>query len=235
MWITIGMMTLLVVFVRAGVWQLDRAGEKADLETRFAANSIPDPETRLVDDAGAEEARYKVFEIAGQYDPARQILLDNVTSGGQNGYQILTPFITSEKTVMVNRGWVKADPDRSRLPDVEVDAEPRVIIGRLNRFPLPGMRLDPADTSQDAWPRRLLFPTREQIADNLGYAVANYQLLLDPLADDGYLREWKAVEIGPERNIGYAVQWFGLAALTLCIYFWLGWRWRKNLQKVKST
>jgi surfeit locus 1 family protein len=225
------MMALLVVFARAGIWQLERAGEKEDLQARFAASNVVDPETMLVANAAASEARFRKFEISGHYDSARQILLDNMTAGGQNGYHVLTPFVTADKTVMVNRGWVKADPDRSRLPDVGVDIDPRTITGRLNRFPLPGIRLEAADTSQDNWPRRLLFPTGEQIAANLGYDIAAYQLLLDPQAVDGYLREWKAVEIGPERNLGYAVQWFALAALTVCIYLWLGWRYRNSLRK----
>ena len=41
---------------------------------------------------------------------------------------------------------------------------------------------------------------------------------LDPDQEDGFVRDWKPLRSGPERNVGYAVQWFGLAAALLVIY-----------------
>jgi len=43
-------------------------------------------------------------------------------------------------------------------------------------------------------------------------------LLLDSEQQDGYVRDWNTLPFGPERNVGYAVQWFGLAVALLIIY-----------------
>jgi len=43
-------------------------------------------------------------------------------------------------------------------------------------------------------------------------------ILLDPKEPDGYARNWEAPGFPPMRHIGYAVQWFALAAALLVIY-----------------
>jgi surfeit locus 1 family protein len=44
-------------------------------------------------------------------------------------------------------------------------------------------------------------------------------LLLDAGAPDGFEREWRpAMRFGPERHLGYAIQWFALA-LALTVIF----------------
>jgi surfeit locus 1 family protein len=42
--------------------------------------------------------------------------------------------------------------------------------------------------------------------------------LLDPAEPDGYARHWAPPGFPPIRHIGYAVQWFALAAALLVIY-----------------
>jgi cytochrome oxidase assembly protein ShyY1 len=36
-------------------------------------------------------------------------------------------------------------------------------------------------------------------------------VLLDADAPDGYVRDWQAPTLGPERHVAYAGQWFALA------------------------
>ena len=49
-------------------------------------------------------------------------------------------------------------------------------------------------------------------------SIASLLLLLEPGQPDGYERDWQPMVFGPERNVGYAVQWFGLAAALTIIY-----------------
>jgi cytochrome oxidase assembly protein ShyY1 len=41
--------------------------------------------------------------------------------------------------------------------------------------------------------------------------VFDYQLLLDAGMPDGFVREWRAPGVAPERHLGYAGQWWALA------------------------
>lgn len=213
----------------AGVWQLHRMTEKRHLEASFAAGASigngagKGPLDRLVPDADAATLRYRVLEVEGRYDPTHQILLDNMTDQGRPGYEVLTPLHTADGIVLVNRGWVPADGDRRRLPDVAVGDGPRTVRGRLDRLPRPGLVLGPDAAPADGpWPRRLLFPTAAEISALIdprgGVALKSYQLLLDPGAGDGYVRDWHPAGLRAARHLAYAVQWFGLAITAVVIY-----------------
>jgi len=225
------LLILLAVFISAGVWQLGRAGEKYDLRAAFAAGSIVKVLKEPVDDADIMEYRFRLIELSGRYDPDHQILLDNIVANGRNGYQVLTPFSTGDQTVLVNRGWLPADADRTQLPAIDIASSPRTITARINRLPVPGIRLDATGIAATDWPQRLLYPTREQIVAALGTSVPDYQLLLNADQADGYLRDWKAVEVGPKKHYGYAFQWFSFAILALIFYVILNVRWNNQHKK----
>lgn len=205
--------------VAAGSWQLGRAAEKRDLEARFAAGGAGDALQQLVGNEVAAEFRYRTVRVTGRYDPDHQLLLDNMSHARRPGYQVLTPFTTATGTVLVNRGWVPAEGDRRILPDLRVGSDTREVAGRIDWLPRPGIELAAVVPAPDApWPRRLLFPTSEQASAQLGVPLRSYQLLLDPGAPDGYVREWRPGGMGPDRHVAYAVQWFGLALTMIVIH-----------------
>ena len=47
------------------------------------------------------------------------IFLDNSINERQFGYQLITPFVYGNNTILVLRGWVKGSSDRSILPNVD--------------------------------------------------------------------------------------------------------------------
>jgi surfeit locus 1 family protein len=63
----------------------------------------------------------------------------------------------------------------------------------------------------------LSFPDFDDIEAALGEEVHRFQLLLDPAAPEGYVRDWAPPADRADRNLAYAVQWFGLAALAFVI------------------
>jgi surfeit locus 1 family protein len=215
--------------VQAGFWQLDRASEKRALLARFDAGSAAAANPRLVADAQAPALRYERLRLTGRYDSSHQVLLDNLSFKGQPGYQILTPLTTPGGTVLVNRGWVPADGNRTVLPDIQVGGETQDVTGRIDWLPRPGIELTAAAPPTDApWPRRLLFPTSQQISTQLDRPLRDYQLLLDAEAADGYVRDWQPGGMGPDRHVAYAVQWFGLALTVVVIYLVLALKNGRN-------
>lgn len=228
-WATIGLVVACGLFVRAGFWQLDRGVQKRELFSAFDNSLNTGTLNGLVTDFAGESFRYRRIEIAGAYDSEHQILLDNMMHKGRPGYHVLTPLLTSSLTVLVNRGWVPADRDRSVLPGLSVMEEERRITGRLDYLPRAGIKIEPPAPNADApWPRRRLFPSVTEIEEMLGQPLLTYQLLLDDGADDGFIREWRPAVMGPERHVGYAVQWFGLALTLVIIYVVV------NLKKAKQ-
>lgn len=224
-WSVVATLAAAGICMAAGFWQLDRAAEKRALFQAFARGDAAPAAERLPGDGAAPGQRYAPLQLTGRYLPDRQVLLDNMSLGGRPGYQVLTPLQTDDGVVMVNRGWVPADGDRSRLPDIGVDGGVRTLRGRLDLLPRPALVAPPPAVDPGApWPRRALFPTPEALAAETGLPLRRFQLLLDPGQPDGYAREWQPAVMGPERHLGYAVQWFGLAATVVVIFLLLARR-----------
>jgi surfeit locus 1 family protein len=211
----------LAVFVSLGYWQLGRAREKQALFDAFMQGSQD-----TVDASGLgfdELARYQHVRLRGSYDATRQILLDNMPSvTGRPGFRVLTPFERSDGRgwVLVDRGWVPLGATRADLPDVAVGVREREVSGILDVLPIPGMRVGPAATPGSAdWPRVLLFPTEADVESVLGVDVEPRIVLLDAGAPDGFERKWRpALGFGPERHLGYAIQWFAFALVAMVIF-----------------
>jgi surfeit locus 1 family protein len=227
-------LTLLAatVFASLGNWQLGRAREKQALLAEFEAGSR---ETIDANGRGFDElARYQHVRIEGSYDAARQVLIDNMPSpvDGRAGYRVLTPLHRADGRgwVLVDRGWVPLGATREDLPDVAVDGGPRNVSGVLDVLPVPGMRAGPAAAPGDRrWPRVLLFPTAADVESALDAAVESRIVLLDATAADGFERKWRpALGFGPERHLGYALQWFVFALVAAILFVAL------NLRRVNA-
>lgn len=213
----------LPLLLALGHWQLDRAEQKRRLYEDFAAGG---PTTMLqAGSRGLEELRrYAPVRAEGRYLSDRQFLLDNMVEGGQAGYRVLTPLLLDARhAVLVDRGWMARDFGTRTLPALGVSEELRTVTGQLDQLPRPGLEL--ATTAATGWPRVVQFPALDELAAALDLELVPGLLLLDPAAPDGYRRQWRPYDFGPERHVGYAVQWFALAATLVCLY--LFWSFRK--------
>lgn len=211
---TLVLLPALAGLVSLGTWQLRRSAEKRVQDAAFARGG--DAPVALPPTAEGI-ARYLHVRVRGRYLADRQFLLDNSTQGGVAGYRVLTPLECDDgRVLIVDRGWVPGGASRAHLPEVAVAASEREVAGRLDLPPEAGIRLEAA--AEAGWPRRVSFPRLDALAATLGRPVYPRLLLLDAAAPDGYLRAWQPGGLTPERHLGYAVQWFGLA-LTLLIGF----------------
>lgn len=216
------------LLMQLGFWQLGRAEQKRTLLDQYVQG-----QQSLVE-IGPQNAhnlpRYQRAQVTGRYDPSHQVLLDNMPSHtGQPGYRVLTPMQTAAGWLLVNRGWLPMGATRSELPDIQVDDDERTITGIIDELPRAGLELDtpPVDASAP-WPRVLNFPKQSTLEQQLGRKLIPGSLLLDASQPDGYERAWEAhIGVTPERHIGYAVQWFALAAAALVIFVVTSFRTRK--------
>lgn len=220
--LTLILIILAGVFLRLGLWQLDRKAEKAALFERFE-----DAPSLGIEQALQQDAQWARIEAFGRYDPGRHVLLDNRIWNGRSGVHALTPFRLSDgRWLLVNRGWLALPPDRRSLPEVPSDASPRTIRGRLAAPTAGGPRLGAADVLvEDEWPQLVTYLDLADIGAALGEPLEPWTILLDPADDSGFGdRQWSAAVMGPEVHGAYAVQWLALSAATLIIWITLGMR-----------
>jgi len=215
----------VLLFARLAFWQLGRAAEKDALQAQYAAGQ------RSVVELTAANAttltQYQRVSARGHYDSAHQILLDSMPSAmGQPGYRVVTPFeLEQGGWLLVDRGWHRPGATRADLPDVAVGESARTVSGQLSVVPRPGVRLAAAPSGDDRWPRVLNYPEQATIERALDRKVLPGLVLLDADQPDGYERAWQArTDMGSERHLSYAVQWFGFAIAAIALFIVLGFR-----------
>ncbi len=213
--------TLIVTLLTAlllwlGTWQLGRADEKRALLAAFEAAPEPLPWQALAVDA----PRYTPVALRGEYDAERQVLLDTMSHEGRPGYHVLTPFrLTDGRLVAVNRGWRAWDGPRDALPPLPAPRGVVYIEGRVSPFFQPGMRLAGGNELEAAaWPRLAVFPEPAEVSRWLGEDIDPRMVLLAPEAPGGFVRAWRPAQIPPSRHVGYAVQWYSLAAALVVLF-----------------
>ena len=219
-------LAVLGLMLWAGFWQLERAAEKRRIlvEESYRASRPPLAlDAGLLGRADLSRLRHRRAIATGHYRTDRQYLLDNRTHQGVAGYHVLTPLRLDggDVHVLVNRGWIAIGPDRARLPDIAVTPEAVSVEGVVAALPASGLALGPAGYADGGWPRVVQRVDVARIEAQIGAPLLPFVLRLSADSDHGFVREWQAhTGLTPERHIGYAVQWFAMAAalLALCLF-----------------
>lgn len=226
---TLAYLCLLTLLCTLGIWQLGRSDEKSvflkQQQQSLASAEIIHLSTSLEDKGDA--LSYRKVQVAGHYDKAHQFLIDNQISAGKAGYFVLTPFVLQgeSKAVLVNRGWIPLNQDRTVLPDIQINNEPSIVTGRINHFPSVGIKLAGAEIPTDSWPSVVQIVDSQVLAKKLAYPLFTFQVELDNDQTDGFKREWQTTTIMlPEQHTAYAIQWFALAFTLTALFFWYSFK-----------
>ena len=208
---------------RLGVWQLDRAAQKVQLQQAVQTQSALPPLTadtlpRTRADGAAPPHRRALLQ--GQWLTEQSIYLDNRPMNGRTGFYLVTPLQLADGTsVLVQRGWLPRDAaDRTHVAPPPTAHGTVVVAGHI----APALaRLYEFDAAASG-------PIRQNLgidayAQEVALRLRPWALVQDDSPDsapDGLLRQWPAPDTGLQKHYGYAFQWFSLSALTALLYAW---------------
>ncbi|SFE44809.1 SURF1 family protein [Nitrosomonas sp. Nm166] len=226
LWAIIATTVSVFVFIELGKWQLSRADEKnaryEQLEQYAKEPAITLPEVLIK----LEDFQYRDIEVRGEYLPEHTVYLDNKTYKGRAGYHVVTPLkiANSSLYVAINRGWIATGYDRTILPLIPETNEPVKVTGVVVSPESRALELsDKVLPVGKVWSNFDL----QRYQEATGLKMQPIMVLQKDQAEDGLVRDWDKPDSGASKNIGYAVQWFSLAATAIIIFLVLNVR-RKN-------
>lgn len=208
LWVTVLAVVFLPLLLLLGNWQLGRAEEKAALLAQFEQlRSEPlTPASELPSSA----PDYTPAKVTGVYDNERTFLLDNRPARGRYGVEVITPVIpTTGERVLVNRGWIAADPGRRSLPAVPPVSGEVTVTGYVYRESARWGR--EGEAPRGDWPKLIQGVDPDHLEAYTDYPLAPFVIRADAAAPGALLIDWPVVNQQPATHIGYAVQWFALA------------------------
>ncbi|WP_166212216.1 SURF1 family protein [Cognatiluteimonas telluris] len=211
---------VIALFTRLGFWQLARMHEKQALLAASHAvvrDRIAHPLALAANDARA--TGYDWAAGRGHFIPGPAVLLDNQARDDRTGvraYRVFQPDARGAPPLLVELGWLPVPGDRT-MPKIAAIPGTLRIDGLLSPPPSGGLARAIVTPQADGslltitldlslLRRALQLPT-----------LAPRVLKLDPAQPIGYARDLDILPntLPPQRHLGYAVQWFGLALAVL--------------------
>lgn len=223
------------ILLSLGIWQLQRAEEKRERQADLEAVQAKPPQTLPGADP-AQLADHRRLILTGHYWPERNWLLDNRQRDGKVGFEVVTPFELSDGTLLlVNRGWVSGERDRSTRPDPAVPEGEVTLFGGW--WPPSEHPLLDGEGDSEGWPKIILAIEPEAMAKTLGTPLREHYVKLADGSPGALITDWRQYEISAAKHLGYAVQWFAMA-LAVVLWFvltttgvWDRWRGRGHSEK----
>lgn len=206
---------IVLIMMRLGFWQLDRAAQKQSivnqLTQRAAIDTVP---IESIAEKAADELRFRTVSLTGKYLSDQTMLVDNQVVNGQVGYQVFTPFQLENMAslILIARGWVSVGVSRERIPEIDTSLKTITINGKLNKLPAkpPLWSDDYAVYKGTVWQ---YLPINE-VSAVLNTKVFPLVLELAPESTDSaaLVRKWPAInDQWVAKHKGYAFQWFAMA------------------------
>lgn len=217
-WATLLVLVLAALFLRLGIWQLDRLQERRSRNQQLSAvlNSPAYDLAATMPEAQQIPGRW--VTVRGEYDRERQMLLLLQNWQSRAGVNLITPLLIegSQTAVLVDRGWLP-EAERENLAAYEVTGPVTLTayvalpetLGRQNVVPTTAFqpeiyRVDTAVIQQqlpyDLLPVYLVLPPGEEGNSQWPY------------------RRPREIEISDGPHLGYALQWFAFALIALVGY-----------------
>jgi cytochrome oxidase assembly protein ShyY1 len=215
-------LALIPAMIKLGFWQLhrheSRVAQNELISSSLAAAPVPFDRLSSPGRGPSEDERFRTAKAKGRYDTGHEVVVRQRTAADEKsiGYFVVTPLVQDDgSAVLVNRGWIEADGDLTRFPDVPPPPRGEVTVtGRVM-----------ADETSEASgikdkkglpPRQVMLIDSRQQAKALNRPVLRGYLELTatspapPGKHPQRIPEPDHSSIGP--HMAYAVQWWLFAA-----------------------
>ena len=204
-------LSLIMLCVILGLWQIDRGNEKADIYNSYNEKLSKDPiDLNLLSNKPSQFTNIVVKNASFRYLSKKQFLLDNKVNNRQAGYEVLTPIEVNEHILLVNRGWV-TNYNRQKLPDINIADSNSDLEGYIYYYG-EAYELE-KETYSLKFPMVIQNIELDAISEILASNVLPYVLILSKKQENTYIIQSKYQENPELKHYMYAGQWFLFALI----------------------
>ncbi len=250
---TILLAATAITCVSLGRWQLSRAEERKHIAALIEQGRLGLPVDLNARPTAEQLQPWRPAQVQGVWQPQYSLLLDNRNLEGKPGLWLATPLLLADgSAVLILRGWFARPLGEKKAPGVSTPSGLQKVSGELSLrvprlFELWGARNETGSNLPVAWPGtysanqsssqsedlgslpRLQNIDLEELSKKLGIKFLPAVVLQKDEQQDGLKRVWPEPSVDADKNYGYALQWFGFAAIA--VIAWLGFAWRVLLRK----
>ncbi len=224
---------LIVAFVVAGFWQINRLNERQETNARVTARmgDVWRLEDLLAENLAADELEFRRVQVTGEFDLGDEILIANRSDEGEPGFWAWTPFKVNSDDglspwsgsarLIVNRGFVP----RSVVLGLDGAADPQSVSANSGPVIIEGLlRLGDLDARVSEDGTQLTRPDVGTAAAELDIdSVLPGDLYIaleaqEPARTQDLPRPIPTPDLGEGPHRSYAFQWFTFATIGLIGY-----------------
>ena len=226
LWALILTIVFAAINIRLGNWQGERAeykiGQQTQLNAALAAAPLSFDDLRAGADTGVE-MRYRSLSLTGAFVADELFYVDNRIVDAKAGYGLLQSFriestAGAARTVLVDRGWLRASGNRTSLPVVDTPSGNVTITGKINTPP----SRNPGTFDNDGG-QRLNYVSLPELSTRLKRPVELF--ILEQATGPGFVEVARPLPGARfEKNRGYQLQWYAFAAMAIIIFLILSFR-----------
>lgn len=226
---------LAALFVRLGLWQLDRRAQRMETNAFRAARGAMPPVRLIGSEDGsapvpsADSIAWRRVRLAGRFDREHEMIIRSRSRDGSPGVELLTPLMIGsdsppEPAILVLRGWMPAsDGIRPRLSDAWPVAAPErdgPELVEVEGVAVPGVERaasTPIRVEIEGLERTVLAAVNlSQARELLPYRVAGFYVRASAAGATGPgLAPLRDPQYGEGPHLSYALQWFAFAVIAL--------------------
>lgn len=210
--------------IALGLWQLEREQQKIETEKMYETRNASEPTDVSSIDWTNHDLNWIAISATGIFDNTRQLLLDNRILNSVVGYEVISPFYTDDRVLLVNRGWIAQGSSRQSLPKLELTEEQVTITGHIYVPDGELMILGAEEAVTNSWPKVIQSVDIQALSSVMDEAFGPHVVRLDENSTAVLQTNWTAINMRPEVHRAYAVQWFVMASVLIFLYLFFSIR-----------
>ncbi len=210
--------------IALGLWQLEREQQKIVTEKMYETRNASEPIDVSSIDWASSDLNWIAVTATGFFDNTRQLLLDNRILNSVVGYEVLAPFYTDGRVLLVNRGWIAQGQSRQSLPELALTEDRVTITGHIYVPDGELMILGAEEAVTESWPKVIQSVDIQTLSSVMDEAFETHVVRLDENSTAVLQTNWTAINMRPEVHRAYAVQWFVMASVLMFLYLFFSIR-----------